>query len=600
VSQPIEHYALISDCYSGAMVGLNGSIDWLCMPRYDSPSVFGALLGDATHGRWLLAPAAGDAAATRAYDGDTLVLVTRWTTPAGVVEVTDFMPRVDHRADVVRRVRGISGRVRMRQDLTIRFDYGKTLPWVRQVGDPDAPAMLAAAGPNAVIVRGPELAPIDHAHQNTFEVAEGEVVDLTLTWFHSHRDGPPPLDVDDALRRTRDWWTEWADACVHTGGRYDAHVTRSLVFLRALTHFETGGIVAAATTSLPEAFGGTRNWDYRYVWLRDASLTLHVLISHGYLEASEHWRNWLLRAVAGDPADVQIMYGIAGERDLVERELTGLPGYGGAAPVRVGNDASTQFQGDVIGEVMMALYAAREAGVEPNRYSWALQRSLIGYLERHWDEPDNGIWEIRGALRHFTHSRAMAWVALDRAVKGVENHGWDGPVERWRALRQKVRAEIEERGFDAGRNTYVQYYGTTEVDASLLQLAQIGYIGYDDPRMLGTVAAIERDLMNGHGLLLRYRTESGVDGLPTGEEAFLTCSFWLVEQYAHSGRVDDAHTLMATLLGYANDVGMLSEEYDCGNGRQAGNTPQALTHLALVRAADAIAAAELPRLELPR
>jgi GH15 family glucan-1,4-alpha-glucosidase len=372
-----------------------------------------------------------------------------------------------------------------------------------------------------------------------------------------------------------------------------------LILLKALTYAPTGGIVAAATTSLPESFGGTRNWDYRYVWLRDASLTLHVLVSHGYLDASEHWRDWLLRAVAGDPADVQIMYGIAGERDLAERQLTSLPGYAGAAPVRVGNDASTQFQGDVIGEVMMALHAARVAGLGHNAYAWALQRSLIGYLEQHWDEPDNGIWEIRGDRRHFTHSRAMTWAALDRAVKAVEMHALEGPVERWRDLRDQVRAEIEEHGFDTGRNSYVQYYGTTEVDASLLQLAQVGYCDHADPRMLGTVAALERDLLNEHGLLLRYRTESGVDGLPPGEEAFLTCSFWLAEQYACTGRLDDAHALMRTLLGYANDVGMLSEEYDCKSGRQAGNTPQALTHLALVRAADAIAAAELPRVAMP-
>jgi GH15 family glucan-1,4-alpha-glucosidase len=598
--QPIERYALISDCYSGAMAGLDGSIDWLCMPRYDSPSVFGALLGDKEHGRWRLAPADPGASASRAYDGETLVLVTRWTMVAGVVEVTDFMPRVDHRADVVRRIRGIEGRVPMRQDLTIRFDYGKTLPWVRQVGDPGAPALLAAAGPNAVIVRGPELVPDGNAHANEFTVAAGEVVDLTLTWFHSHRDAPPPLDVDAALATTRDWWADWADGCVRLGGRYDGDVIRSLLFLRALTHFETGGIVAAATTSLPESFGGTRNWDYRYVWLRDASLTLNVLVSHGYLAASDQWREWLLRAVAGDPADLQIMYGIAGERDLAERTLTNLPGYGGAAPVRVGNSASTQYQGDVIGEVMMALYAARAAGSTPSSHSWALQRSLMRHLERHWDEPDNGIWEIRGELRHFTHSRVMTWAALDRAVKSVESQGLDGPVERWRELRDRVAAEIEGQGFDPGRGSYVQYYGTTEVDASLLQLPQVGYCAYDDPRMLGTVAAVEKDLMNPHGLLLRYRTESGVDGLPAGEEAFLTCSFWLVEQYAHTGRREDADTLMDTLLGYANDVGMLSEEYDCAAGRQAGNTPQALTHLALVRAADAITAAELPRLTLPQ
>ena len=585
---PIEDYALISDCHSAALVGLNGSIDWLCLPRYDSASMFGALLGDENHGRWLLAPADPNAIATRRYDGDTFVLSTLWTTSTGQVEVLDFMPHGDGRADLVRRVRGITGTMAMTQDLRIRFGYATTIPWVRQLKGESVRGLVAIAGPDAIVVRGPALHASDHRHESHFDVIAGETVDAQMTWYRSHREIPPAIDIDATYRSTRAWWQSWASRCSHEGP-LRAQVVRSLLVLRALTHERTGGIVAAATTSLPEQTGGTRNWDYRYVWLRDASLTLEVLLSHGYEVEAGDWRAWLLRAIAGDPSDVQIMYGLSGERYLPERELSSLPGYNGSSPVRVGNDAVNQFQSDVIGEVMVALHAARAAGVRETEFSWPLQRALMSFLEKNWRRADQGIWEVRGQAREFTHSRVMVWAAFDRAVRGIEECGLDGPLERWKTLRAEVRADIETRGFNENLGCYVQYYGSTEVDASLLVLPQVGFCAPTDPRMLGTVAAIEADLCR-DGLLLRYRTTAGVDGLPPGEHPFLACSFWLVEQYATSGRIDDANTLMNRLLGFVNDVGLLSEEYDVAGGHQAGNTPQALSHLALVRAADAIVA----------
>ena len=584
---PIGDYAMIGDCHTAALVGSDGSIDWLCLPRFDSASTFGALLGTEDHGRWMLAPTDPAATSTRHYLEDTFILVTTWTTPTGVVEVTDLMPHGDRRADVIRRVTGVSGSVGMHVDLRIRFGYADALPWVRQVREDDHHVLLAVAGPDAVVVRGPELHAQDHAHTAEFTVTEGETVDLTLTWYPAHREPPSALPVGQRLEENATWWRRWASQSQQSPV-YTEEVRRSLLVLRALTHEDTGGIVAAATTSLPEEFGGQRNWDYRYVWLRDASLTLHVLLDHGYVGEADAWRNWLLRAIAGDPDDVQIMYGLSGERRLDERELDSLPGYDGAAPVRTGNGAYTQFQGDGFGHVMLALQAARERGGDEPDFSWPLQRALMTYVEKNWQRPDNGIWEIRGPQREFTHSRVMLWAAVDCAVRAVREFGLEGPVERWEALREEMRAEIEARGFDAERNTYTQHYGGGSVDASLLQLAQVGYLAADDPRMLGTVAAIERELLE-DGLLLRYRTESGVDGLPAGENAFLACSFWLVEQYARSGRRAEAVELMDRLCGFSNDVGLLSEEYDVIGDRQAGNTPQALSHLALVRAADAIA-----------
>ncbi|MCW4384617.1 glycoside hydrolase family 15 protein [Salinibacterium sp. SYSU T00001] len=582
----IEDYALIGDCHTGALVGRDGSIDWLCFPRFDSDSLFGALLGGEQHGRWLVAPVGEVIETSRRYDGDTFILVTRWVTREGEVEVTEFMPHGNRRADIVRRVRGIRGTVAMQQDLRVRLGYADAMPWVRQKPEEGGNALIAVAGPDAVVVRGPHLAKYDHAHRCEFEVSEGDTVDISLMWFPSHREVPPPLDVDESLEHTRAWWNDWAGSAeVH--GRYADAVMRSLLVLKALTHEDTGGIVAAATTSLPEHWGGVRNWDYRFVWLRDASQTLEVLVSRGFRDEVLPWRGWLLRAIAGDPADIQIMYGLSGERVLTEHVIDSLPGYEGASPVRRGNGAYGQYQGDVFGELMIALQKAREIGIEEGRFSWPLQRAIMSFVEENWQRPDNGIWEIRGPLRHFTHSRVMLWAAFDSAIKGVREHGLDGPVERWERCREEIRHEIEEKGFDEELGSYTQHYGSKEVDASLLQLAQVGYVDYDDERMLGTVAQIEKQLMR-DGLLLRYRTEEGVDGLPPGEHPFLVCSFWLVEQYALGGRLDEARQLMDRLVSYCNDVGLLSEEYDVELGRQVGNTPQALSHLGLVRAAGAI------------
>ena len=598
MSARIEDYGFISDCYSAALVGRDGSIDWLCLPRYDSASLFGALLGGEDQGRWLLAPADGNATARRRYDGHTFTLVTTWSSRDAEVEVTDLMPRSNGRREVIRRVRGVRGRMAMCEDLRIRFDYANAVPWVENTRRDGRSTLVATAGPDAVVVRGPELRAQGTSHRATFAVSEGDVIDLALTWFPSHEDVPEAPDVDEGLRRTDEWWTRWADEN-HYSGPYGDAVHRSLLILRALTHAQTGGIVAAATTSLPEAFGGERNWDYRYVWLRDASLTISVLVRGGYRAALEHWRQWLLRSIAGDPDDLQIMYGISGERRLQEYELTSLPGYRGAHPARVGNAAYLQYQADVVGEVMLALQEARSLGVQESRSSWSLQCALMDYLERNLERKDQGLWETRGDPRFYTQSRVMIWAAFDCALRGVREFALAGPADRWERLREQLRAEIEDRGFDVGRNTYTQYYGTDAVDASLLLLPQVGYCAPDDPQMLGTVAAIERDLLR-EGLPLRYRTGGSEDGLPAGENPFLACAFWLAEQYARSGRLDDARRLMDQLMGYRNDLGAYSEEYDPKGGRQAGNTPQAFSHLALIRAARAVEAAESEAEVLPR
>ncbi|WAB81388.1 glycoside hydrolase family 15 protein [Microcella daejeonensis] len=585
---PIEDYALIGDGHTAALVGRSGSIDWLCMPRFDSPSVFGALLGDESHGQWSLAPSGEAELVERRYEEDTFILVSRWRTATGEVEVIDLMPYADRHADVVRRVRGIQGEVEMEHMLRIRFDYAAAMPWVRQTGTDDAPELVAIAGPDAIVVRGVRFRPVDHAHRAVHTVREGEVHDTVLTWFPSHRENPEALDVDEQLERTRTWWREWSTTCSPPGA-YDAEVRRSLLVLRALTHEDTGGIVAAPTTSLPEEIGGSRNWDYRYVWLRDAALTLESLMLHGYSGEAMAWREWLLRAIAGDPHDLQIMYGIGGERRLTERELDSLPGYQGSAPVRVGNGAFQQFQGDIFGEVLIALDEARELGVEENAFSWSLQVALLNYAEENLDREDNGIWEIRGPHRRFTHSRAMLWAAFDRGAHAVREHGQPGDAEHWERLRDGLREEIMANGLHAD-GYFTQHYDTDEVDASLLQLAHIGFVDYDDPAMLATVRQIERTLLR-DGLPLRYRVESGVDGLDGDEHPFLACAFWLVENYALGGRLADAETLMDRLIGLTNDVGLLSEEYDVVERRHIGNTPQALSHLGLVRAADAIALA---------
>ncbi|WP_243738112.1 glycoside hydrolase family 15 protein [Cellulomonas shaoxiangyii] len=611
MSTHLEDYALLSDLSTGPLVSRDGSIDWLCLPRFDSPAVFSALLGGPDDGRWRLSAVDGEVVERR-YLPQTFVLETTWQTPTGRVRVTDFLPPVTDRADLVRRVECLEGTVEVEHDLRLRFDYARATPWVRVVEREGRPALLSLAGPDGVLVNGPLLhrtasddADDDptgrpgsaHQHEGAraprltgrFGLEAGQVLDWDLTWFPSHEAPPGPVDADRALAQTLEFWTDWsARLTVDTG--HDPLVLRSLLVLRALTHARTGGIVAAPTASLPEDLGGSRNWDYRFVWLRDAALTIEVAIAHGLTRGAQLWRDWLLRAVAGDADDIRIMYGIAGERELDEKELDHLDGYEGSRPVRIGNGAADQYQADVVGEVMIALGELRDAGVAEDRYSWGLQKNLLRYCEANYDRPDHGIWEMRGDLHMFTHGRVMMWAAFDRGIRAVEDHGLDGPVERWRELRDRLRAEIDTRGFDEATNSYTQTYDGTEVDASLLQLPHTGYLRHDDPRMLGTVARIEADLRDEHGLLHRYRTDAGLDGLEGGEHPFLICNFWLVEQYAHSGRVDDAEALMDQLVGYANDLGLLSEEYDAEAGRLIGNFPQAFSHLGLIRAADALAA----------
>ncbi len=583
MAQPIEDYALIGDRRTAALVGRNGSIDWLCLPRFDSAACLAGLLGTDENGHWQLCPV-GDFDVERRYVGSSTVLETTFTTGTGVVTLTDLMPRGDDRADVVRVVRGVSGTVRLRHEWLIRLDYGKILPWVRREVICGEHVITAIGGPDKLILRGPRL-PVatDHRHTDEFDVGAGDELTFSTTWLPSHVELDELGELEGLVATTVAADEEWAAGCRADVPHVDL-VTRSLLTLRLLTHAETGGIVAAPTTSLPEDFGGERNWDYRYCWLRDAALTLGSLIEAGYTEEARLWRAWLLRTVAGDPSDVQIMYAVDGARRLPEYELDHLPGYAGSRPVRIGNAAVAQRQADVLGEVMIALEHARRASGDAYADAWSLQQTLVQDLATTWQEPDNGLWEIRGPRRHFTHSRAMVWAAFDRAVRAVEEFDLPGPVDEWRRLRDEVRAEVLERGFDPVRNTFTQHYDTTEVDASLLVLSEIGFLDGDDPRMLGTIAAVEEDLLR-DGLVLRYRTASGVDGIAGDEHPFLACSFWLVTAYAAAGRTTDAHALFDRLAGLVNDVGLLSEEYDAANGRMVGNFPQAFSHLALVQAA---------------
>ncbi|HXR10776.1 MAG TPA: glycoside hydrolase family 15 protein [Gaiellaceae bacterium] len=578
----IEDYALIGDLQTAALVERNGSIDWLCFPRFDSGACFAALLGTPDNGRWLVAPVDGGTVSRR-YVGPTLVLETTWETNTGAVRVLDFMPPRDQAPDVVRIVEGLRGRVEMRSELVIRFDYGHIVPWVRRVDD----SRLAIAGPDGLCFRTPAHTRGENMRTiSTFTVEEGERVPFTLTWFPSHGDTPAPIDAGQALTETDDFWCEWSGKCsVEIPDEWGDILRRSLIVLKALTYEPTGGIVAAPTTSLPEWIGGVRNWDYRYCWLRDATLTLLALLHGEYADEAAAWRRWLLRAVAGDPADIQIMYGVAGERRLTEFELPWLAGYEGSAPVRIGNAASEQLQIDVFGEVMDALYQARVHGLAFEKHAWALQLTLLEYLERIWREPDEGIWEIRGERRHFVHSKAMAWVAFDRAVRTVETQPLAGPVERWREIRDEIHRDVCEHGYDAEIGSFTQSYGAKELDASLLLIPLVGFLPASDPRVRGTIEAIERDLVV-DGFVLRYRTDANaVDGLPPGEGVFLPCSFWLVDCLELVDRHDDARALLERLVGLANDVGLLSEEYDPRAKRQLGNFPQAFTHLALVNSA---------------
>ncbi len=580
---PIEDYALIGDRHTAALVGRNGSIDWLCLPRFDSPACFAALLGTEEHGRWQLCPVE-DYDVTRRYLDDSTVLETTFTTSTGAVSLIDLMPTGDRRADVVRRLFGVQGTVRVRHEWVVRMDYGEIMPWVRRRVIDGEEVITAVAGPDQLLLRGPRLpSPSGRRHTDEFDVSAGDELTFATTWFPSYAEDPELVDVGARIEATLDDEAEWISPC-RTDIPHPDVVRRSLLTLRLLTHEETGGIVAAPTTSLPEDFGGERNWDYRYCWLRDAALTLESLIAAGYTHEARLWRDWLLRAVAGDPEDLQIMYAVDGSRRLAERTLDHLPGYAASRPVRIGNGAVQQRQTDVLGEVMIALHTAREAGVERDDNSWELQRVLVGNLARTWREPDHGLWEIRGPRQHFTHSKAMAWAAFDRAVRAVEEHGLDGPVDDWRAERDAIREEVLGRGFDERRNSFTQHFDTSEVDASLLMLGDIGFVDGDDPRMLGTIEAIEHDLLR-DGLLLRYRTQTGVDGLRGDEHPFVACSFWLVSAYTAAGRTDDARALFDRLVDMVNDVGLLSEEYDPRHQRMAGNFPQAFSHLSLVQAA---------------
>jgi GH15 family glucan-1,4-alpha-glucosidase len=579
----IEDYAVIADTHTAGLVSRDGSIDWLCLPRFDSGACFAALLGDERNGHWRIAPAGGVRRVRRRYRGDTLILETEFETGDGAVRLVDFMaPRIAD-PDVVRVVEGVRGRVPMRMELRIRFDYGRLTPWVRRVGR----ALLAISGPEALVLRTevPHHGE-DRATVADFEVTEGDRLPFALTWNLSHQELPDAIDPLAALRKTESYWREWASRCTYRGEWRDA-VMRSLLTLKALTYEPSGGVVAAVTTSLPEAIGGVRNWDYRFCWLRDATMTLTSLMAAGYEQEAKDWREWLLRAMAGDPPALQIMYGPAGEARLPELELPWLPGYETSSPVRTGNAAVEQFQLDVYGEVMDALHKARRLSIDPHPSSWALQRALLEFLEGHWQEPDEGIWEVRGPRRHFTHSKVLAWVAIDRAVKGVEQFGMDGPVERWRRLRAEIHQEVCRRAYDADRGTFTQAYGSRELDASLLLIPLVGFLPPSDPRVRGTVEAIERELCE-DGFVLRYPTgeqAEPVDGLPGREGAFLACTFWLADNYALLGRVQDARDLFQRLLDLRNDVGLLAEEYDPAAGRQLGNFPQAFSHVPLINTA---------------
>ncbi|MEV4441768.1 glycoside hydrolase family 15 protein [Streptomyces sp. NPDC049577] len=578
----IEDYALIGDLQTAALVGRDGSIDWLCLPRFDSPACFAALLGDRENGHWRLAPAGAGHCTRRAYRGDSLVLETVWETGSGTVKVTDFMPQRDRAPDVVRIVEGVSGSVEMLGVLRLRFDYGSVVPWVRRSDG----HRVGIAGPDAVWLRSlPAVRTYgeDYSTRSEFTVGAGESVAFVLTWHPSHEPRPEPVDPHDSLRDSLEDWHAWAGQCTYDGPYREA-VLRSLITLKALTYAPTGGIVASATTSLPEEIGGVRNWDYRYCWLRDSTMTLGCLLAAGYHDEAAAWRDWLLRAVAGTAADLQIMYGLSGERRLPEHELPWLPGYEGSAPVRVGNAAVEQLQLDVYGEVMDSLHVARRAGLPAKPHAWSIQRTFVEFIRRHWREPDEGLWEVRGTRRHFTYSKVMAWVAADRAVRTLEeNPRLDGDLEGWRRMREEVHREVCEKGYDPGRNTFTQYYGSRELDAATLLIPRVGFLPPGDPRVVGTVDAVRRELTDG-GLVRRYTLEGRepVDGLPGGEGTFLVCSFWLADALHLTGRRDEARELFERLLELRSDLGLLAEEYDPAARRQLGNYPQAFSHIGLV------------------
>ncbi|HZF36526.1 MAG TPA: glycoside hydrolase family 15 protein [Candidatus Angelobacter sp.] len=584
--KPIEDYGLIGNMVSCALVGRDGSIDWLCLPRFDSDACFAALLGTPDHGRWLIAPHGEVRRTTRRYLPGTAVLETTFETAEGTASVTDFMPLTpsEENVELIRIVRGVAGRVTMEMELVLRFGYGTTVPWVRRRDY----GLRAVSGPDAVdLVTPASLIGKDMKTYARFALEKGQSVPFTLAYHRSHRE---PRFVDDRqviLNRTVHWWQDWSGRCrlpPSAPPAWAEAVIRSLVTLKAMTFLPTGGLVAAPTTSLPERLGGPRNWDYRFCWIRDATLTLYALVNAGYFEEADAFRRWLLRAAAGYPEQMQIMYGLAGERRLTEIELPWLPGYAGSRPVRIGNAAHGQLQLDVYGELMDSLHTARRSGVGPLRSEWRLQVTLLKGLERLCREPDSGIWEVRSVPRHFTYSKVMAWVAFDRGIKAVEQFGLEGPVDHWRQVRDEIRADILANGYDARRNTFLRYYGGQELDAALLLIAQVGFLPSGDPRFRGTVAAIERDLVE-DGFVLRYRAQAAADGLPGPEGAFLACSFWLVDAYVQCGRTDDATALFERLLAVRNDLGLLSEQYDPRARRQLGNFPQAFSHVGLINTA---------------
>ncbi|MGI5249582.1 glycoside hydrolase family 15 protein [Actinacidiphila glaucinigra] len=583
----IEDYAIIGDLQTVALVSRSGSIDWLCLPRFDSSACFAALLGDEDNGNWRIAPAAarhGEPCTHRSYRDGTLVLESVWETRDGTAKVIDFMPQRDRAPDVMRIVEGVRGRVAMASELRLRFDYGRVVPWMRRTDG----HRVAIAGPDSVWLRSLPQVPMygkGFATHADFAVAEGERIAFALTWHPSHESRPRLIDPFRALEQSCADWESWSAKCRYDGPWRDA-VLRSLITLKALTYAPSGGIVAAATSSLPEEIRGVRNWDYRFCWLRDATLTLNVLVETGYLKEAYHWRDWLLRAVAGDPADLQIMYGLAGERRLPEEELDWLAGYEASLPVRTGNAAAKQLQLDVYGEVLDSLFLARGFGLRDEPHAWAVQRTLMDFLETKWREPDEGLWEVRGDRQHFVHSKVMAWAAADRAVRTLEGlPHLSGDADSWRAMRSEVHREVCRKGFDRERNTFTQYYGSKELDAATLLIPQVGFLPVTDSRVVGTVDAVRRELDHG-GFVRRYTLEdSSVDGLPGGEGAFLACSFWLADALHRIGRTDEARVLFERLLGLRNDVGLLAEEWDPVERRQLGNFPQAFSHIGLVNTA---------------
>jgi GH15 family glucan-1,4-alpha-glucosidase len=575
----IEEYGIIGDLHTVAVVGSNGSIDWLCLPRFDSPACFTRLLGTEDHGFWQLAPKGEVISSSRAYRGNTLVLETDYVTAEGRVRVVDCMPIRQQNPEVVRMVVGLEGEVTMKMEFVVRYGYGDVVPWVQRRGG----VLTAVAGPDALSLWTPvDLEGHDLRTTAEFTVTAGASVPFSLSWFSSSDEPPRPTAPSYSIQDTELWWENWASQCTYEGDNRDA-VVRSLITLKALIYAPTGGIVAAPTTSLPEALGGSRNWDYRFCWLRDATLTLESLMRGGFYEEAIAWRDWLLRAIAGDPAQMQIMYGAGGERRLEEWEVDWLPGYENSAPVRIGNAASGQFQLDVFGEVMSALHEAshQQGHLDPD--IWKLQVHLIEFMEKVWRDPDDGIWEVRGPRRHFTHSKVMAWVAIDRAIKSIEEFDAPGPLDRWRQVRDEIHAQVCSEGFNAEKNSFTQYYGSDQLDASLLMIPLMGFLPPEDPRVVSTVEAVERELLD-DGFVLRYRTtDSGdVDGLTGREGAFLACSFWLADCFAMIGREDDAHALLQRLLDLRNDLGLLAEEYDAVAGRLVGNFPQAFSHVSLV------------------